>query len=222
MLKLELPIRELRAALLIAPKKDVREYLNAVHVCFDGPVRAIVATDGDMLLAISSPNILTGAPPPDLTNITIPRDALDSLLRGADKRERETGILNVEVTPPRPEESDFVLRLERLSTSQQVTTLSRPGYPRLARLMSAAARATGGELPALDYALVGRMTEAFRILAGDKAAPQLLKGETGTDPVVMTCPALDAVGLIMPRREPLPTRDEVCECVARVWPTKGE
>lgn len=222
MLKLELPIRELRAALLIAPKKDVREYLNAVHVCFDGPVRAIVATDGAMLLAISSPNILTGAPPPDLTNITIPRDALDSLLRGADKRERETGILNVEVTPPRPEESDFVLRLERLSTSQQVTTLSRPGYPNVARLMSAAARATGGELPAFDYALAGRMTEAFRILAGDKAAPQLLKGETDKTPAVMTCPMVDAVGLIMPYREPLPTRDEVRECVARVWPTKGE
>lgn len=222
MLKLELPIRKLRAALMIAPKKDVRSYLNAVHVRFDGPVRAIVATDGAMLLAISSPNILTGAPPPNLTSITILRDALDGLLRGIHKWERETGILNVEVTPPRPEESDFVLHLERPSTSQQVTTLDRPGYPELARLMSAAARATGGELPAFDYALVGRMTEAFRILAGDKAVPQLLKGETDTAPAVMTYPAVNAVGLIMPYREPLPTRDEVRECVARVWPTNGE
>lgn len=219
MLKLELPIRELRAALMIAPKKDVRSYLNAVHVHFEGPVRAIVATDGAMLLAISSPNILTGAPPPDLTSITIPRDALDSLLRGIGKQERETGILNVEVTPPRPEESDFVLHLERPSASQQVTTLDRPGYPKLARLMSAAARATGGELPAFDYVLVGRMTEAFRILAGDAAAPQLLKGETDTDAAVMTCPAVDAVGLIMLYRAPLPTHDEVRGCIARVWPT---
>ena len=74
--KLELTVKQARALLSIAPKNDVRYYMNGVLCDFEQC--RFVATNGHMLL--DTPAI--GLPEKAAGTVIIPRDALDTLAKG--------------------------------------------------------------------------------------------------------------------------------------------
>lgn len=77
-----LPVSALKAALTVAPKKDIRKQLNTVYVerCSTGDVH-IVSTDGSMMFAglIFSKDVSDAMPGP--WNILIPRETVDAAIK---------------------------------------------------------------------------------------------------------------------------------------------
>ena len=80
-MKTSVSVKALRAILIAAAKKDVRYYLNGALIETDAAGALLVSTDGHRLHACRSHDAATipGAP------IIIPRDMLETVIRGASK-----------------------------------------------------------------------------------------------------------------------------------------
>lgn len=93
---------ELKAALLIAPKNDIRFYLNGVRIMRNGDTLRISVTDGHMLADISI-NLLLDAfrdyrqTIADDTDVIIPRTELDAALKLHKKNDQVPMIIDDKV-----------------------------------------------------------------------------------------------------------------------------
>ena len=84
-MKIQIETRLLKAALQVAPKADVRYYLNAVQLEVREQHITAVATDGHILFAgrINRPDVDSNGPVPETScNVLIPREAVDAALKG--------------------------------------------------------------------------------------------------------------------------------------------
>ena len=81
MLSFSVPVENIAAALIVAPKSDIRYYLNGV--CFDVKAERIVtvATDGHRLLIARGGEVTVPDADEKRHEFTIPRDALEDVTR---------------------------------------------------------------------------------------------------------------------------------------------
>ena len=95
MLKFSIPASMLAAVLPCAAKRDVRYYLNAVHIDYTPKRARVVATDGAILAVCRGPIAVTEG---DVASyrVTIPRDLIESALK--------TKCASVEVRIGEPEQ----------------------------------------------------------------------------------------------------------------------
>lgn len=88
-MKTSVRVSTLKAALIAAPKKDIRCYMVGVHLDFKhGAVNRInvVSTNGHVLSAFSEPLEYSDNPQTADFSITVPRSAVDLAIKGAGKR----------------------------------------------------------------------------------------------------------------------------------------
>jgi len=76
-MKLSIPAKSLKNALLVAAHNDLRAYLNAVRIETDGKYVHIVASDGRALYIERLAMF-----PSEQASITVPRDTLEKAMRG--------------------------------------------------------------------------------------------------------------------------------------------
>lgn len=82
MLNFSIPAPMLAAVLPCAAKRDVRYYLNAVHIDYTPKRARVVATDGTVLAICRGPSSHTGGDAAAASyRITIPRDLIESALK---------------------------------------------------------------------------------------------------------------------------------------------
>ena len=81
MLKFSIPSPMLAAVLPCAAKRDLRYYLNAVHIDYTPKRARVVATDGAILAVCRGPVTVTEGDAAVNNRITIPRDLIESALK---------------------------------------------------------------------------------------------------------------------------------------------
>lgn len=148
--------KALKAAVVLAAKKDIRPYLCGVLVQAWSNETRIVATDGVALGVIRDERdneVPAGAAP---VEFIVPRETIDDLKLG--KRELDSLALRIDV--PDDRDSDFLLHAGRISTSFRRVDGRFPDY----------ARAIPGEVSGVvsqfDPDVVSRMGKCLGILNG--------------------------------------------------------
>lgn len=81
MLNFSIPAPMLAAVLPCAAKRDVRYYLNAVHIDYTPKRARVVATDGTVLAICRGPIAVTEGDAAASYRVTIPRDLIESALK---------------------------------------------------------------------------------------------------------------------------------------------
>jgi DNA polymerase-3 subunit beta len=183
-LTFDMPIRTAKALLAIAPKQDVRYYLNGIHV--DTAKGRLVAIDGRMMLLAKFDAVMTADFPPT----TIERDHMARAIKAAPKK-AET--IAVTLTHEIQDGSDDITRTVTLDGIAGKATDGR--YPDYEKVIPTT---TSGELAQFDMELLSTMNDAIRIVIGGHKYSCAL-AHNGTAAAVMTHDAIpDVAGIVMP------------------------
>lgn len=179
----KLPRAAIAAHLTVAATKDVRFYLNGVHL---DPARGVlVSTDGSAMLITKHPELKGDAPA-----FTMPRDMLTAALRQTSKK-RESLPLTVEGD-----------KLTLAVDSGTVTGIAYDArYPDYPRVVPTACDGTAGNY---DPSLVSQLADALQILGGRRTTQQVRVFQNGPDKAALVMLAADDavphVGVVMPVR----------------------
>ena len=184
-LTFDMPIRTAKALLAIAPKQDVRYYLNGIHV--DTAKGRLVATDGKMMLLAKCEAVMTADCPPTI----IERDHMARAIKAAPKKAETIAV---------------TLAHEAQNGADTVWTVTLDGiagkptdgrYPEYERVIPTT---TSGELAQFDLELLNTMNDAIRMVIGGHKYSCAL-AHNGTAAAVMTHGAItDVAGIVMPMR----------------------
>ena len=172
----------IKALLLIAPKSDIRYYLNGVCVDVRNGAATLVATDGHRLLAVPvAADNVEGASD---GQYIIPRDVLDAVKPV--KLARNTLPIAIEIVDTR-------------STITGATTATSPTvdgrFPDWRRVTPASASNEPAQYQPEYLASFGKIGELF----GGKNVKCVVH-YNGTGAALVTFPCSEAVGVVMPLR----------------------
>ncbi len=180
-------VKQARALVLVAPKNNVRWYLNGA--LFDFQTNRAVATDGHCLLAI---NLENADLPPSGMQAIIPRDALADISKGG----KVDDAIEIFV-------DDDTFTLSRLNDKRaNITgTLCAGTYPDYTRVMP---RKVSGETAQFDAQLYARIDKALKLALDLDKTPKLstvgYNGEKAGATVFVHGHSDKAVAVIMPAR----------------------
>ena len=188
--KCELTVKQVRALLLVAPKSDIRYYLNGVFIDF-GRALAVV-TDGHKMVFYRVPECVgTGS-------VILGRDALETVSRGG----RITDVIEF-----RQEENATALDSVELVRAGSVLSVNPVDgkYPDFARVMPDVLEHGVDFAPAqYDPEILQTVGKCLRALTeySDRDYPITL--HNGCAAGVMYCPGAEreAIGIVMPFRAP--------------------
>lgn len=184
----ELPISAIAAHLLIAPKSDVRFYLNGVY--FD-PAGRMVSTDGSVMLVTKHDALKM----PDALPCIVPRDALVAAVKMAGKK---AATLFVDIEPGEPARVTL-----RAMTGASMTCTGIDGrYPDYLRVIPATVDGVAGTYDPTRYSRVG---DALQILGGLKTTQEVRLYQNNVDKAAWmmldnSVGAIPHVAVIMPLR----------------------
>lgn len=173
----------LRAALCFAATNDVRYYLNGVHVEVHGAKHFTVATDGEVLCAISGEDVECAGE----TAFTIPSEAVKAV--------KASGGPTVSVTFDAGAKS---ITVKDGPTQQQVRAVEGV-FPPWRRVLPAEGQAPEGVV--MNPALFGKMVPAAKAL-GKKPGAVWTHHSTGGAAVVQVIGVPEFVGVVMGLRPP--------------------
>lgn len=184
--KLELTVKQARALCLIAPKNDVRHYMNGI-LCDFAQCR-FVATNGHMLLAtpaIGNPKAQEA--PESIDSLIIPRDALDAIAKGG----KATDDIEIDY-----DTDAGTLTLIR-STGMAMTVKPVDGrYPDIDRVVP---HAVSNELAQYNGDYLATCQKALRLCAdNNNLHPHM--AHNGQSAGVMSSIETDTYAIIMPLR----------------------
>jgi DNA polymerase-3 subunit beta len=176
----------IKALLLIAPKADIRSYLNGV--CVDARANGdvvLVATDGHRLLAVPLPvdSIESCAP----GQYIIPRDTLDAVKPC--KAGKHSLPLTIEIVDAR-------ITITGATTATSPTIDGR--FPDWRRVMPKSANNEPAQFNSDYFASFGKV--AALLGASTKTGVTAVIHHNGTGAALVTFPASEALGGIMPCR----------------------
>lgn len=176
----------IKALLLIAPKSDIRYYLNGVCADVrDGQV-TLVATDGHRMLAVpvAADNVENASD----GQYIIPRDVLDAV--------KPVKISRGDTLPIAIEIVDARITITGATTA---TSLTRDGrFPDWRRVMPASASNEPAQFNSEYIAAFGKIGELFG--AKTKTGVTAVIHHNGLGAALVTFPISDALGVIMPYR----------------------
>lgn len=206
-----IPVNVVKGLLKIAPKSDVRLYLNSIHV--DPAAHRAEATDGSCALVIRDERIaFVDVDAGHVTKpVTIPRDVLEQALRGMNKRDSD-GLFHVAVTREGENGNVIIARADGATFRDVLFDF----FPDTERVVP---NKLGSPPQAMDYRLVARVVEAMRVAyAGRLLVPQLTFSAGACGPAVLTDPsAPGAFGLVMPFWAPLREGAEVEAAIKAIY-----
>ena len=166
----------LKAHLIIAPKNDVRFYLNGILV--DTVNRRIVSTDGHcMLVTRFDADAIDGPVVPDFI---IGRDQLSTGIKTTAKK-MPTVITYDQAT---------------VTVGSVIGTVIDGRFPDVARVIPTT---LSGETSHYDAELVNRVSDALIMVANSPSKIKPVLFQNGTSPAIMTYQC-DAFGVVMPMR----------------------
>jgi len=172
---IHIDIAQFKAHLQIAPKSDLRHYLNSLcfEICANGDA-LLVSTDGVMLLVTKLPPLFTGDAFETPQCIKIPREAV------------ERAILNVK--------GELCLTPTHLGNVQ--FEQAEGSYPDWRRIIPKQENESAG----LNYnpLLLAKMKKAFMYLKAGETQMFGVKGHHGM--AVFTAKDTDAIGIVMSLR----------------------
>jgi len=164
-MKLEIPVKQLEAALNLAAKKDVRFYLNGVF--FDAACMNLVTTNGSMMY-VGAPGTVSGV---DAESFIMPRDFCEAVVKASKARKERVVLLDAIETGVMPREYD-------LRTTSCVGKSIVGVYPDWRRMYPSKC---SGEAAVFSAALLTAVAKANKVL-GAGYGPQFnmfLSGERG-------------------------------------------
>lgn len=190
-MELQLTIEQVKALLVIAPKTELRYYLNGVLLEVKDDRAWLVATDGHRMLVIRPTARIEGNECRDGRWI-IPRDLL------ARAKVKKGGALFLSVDQSQGEKEPY-LHCARARIITGAGELSAPTidgiYPDWRRVVPAKA---SGEWAHYDPAYVGDFGTVAELLSGARINSRIHHNGTGAAPVDLG--ADDALGVLMPIR----------------------
>ena len=182
-MKLTISHDTIKALLLIAPKADIRYYLNGVCVDVRQGTVTLIATDGHRLLAVpvSADNVESATD----GQYIIPRDTLDAVKPVKISR-GDTLPITIEIVESR-------VTITGATTATNSTMDER--FPDWRRVMPQSANNEPAQYQPEYIASFGKIGELF----GGKNV-QCIIHYNGTDAALVTFSASEAIGVIMPLR----------------------
>ena len=182
MQKLELTVKQARALVSIAPKNDVRYYMNGIWADFTKC--RFVATNGHMLLETPA----RGTPPDDCSGCTtIPRDALDSIAKG--------GKADDQIEIAYDAEQKQITLTRQTGMAMTVTELDGT-YPNVDRVIP---HQVSGETAQFNADYLATCQKALRLCAdANNLNPYL--AHNGASAAIMSSAECDSYAVIMPLR----------------------
>lgn len=178
MMHFELSKNEIRALLAVAPKNDVRHYLNGA--CIDADRQLAVATDGHMLLAFRARIAGSG-------RALIRRETLEQVAEMI-ARPAEAASFDVEG-------STVTVYSNGMRIAAELIDGQFPDYDVIMP------RSVSGELAQFDPHKIATLWKAFNYLANTSKHPGLVIAHNGlAAAIVGHAAAPDAIALLMPYR----------------------
>ena len=186
-MKTTLLTANLSAALLIAPKNDIRYYLNGVHLSFhhgdDSNTVDIVSTNGHMLFkSTQTLDYDEGAQTADFS-LTIPRDAVETVCRTARINKRK--FVSLESLPD-----------GRYMLGDVVFATVDGKFPDYGRVIP---EKCSGEVAQFNHAYLKTASDALRIAYDNKSIHTHLS-HNGTSSAVVHTSLRKAFVVVMPLR----------------------
>jgi DNA polymerase-3 subunit beta len=199
-MKLTIEHNILKALLIVAPKKDLRYYLNAVLIDVRAQDVALVATNGHVLLSVPYLGDVEGDR--IVGQWIVPREAIEAVKPG--KVGRTVLPITVEIIPgaetPDPERPGVTIKaLDTITITGATTTTTKPvdgRYPNWRRVMPAAASL---EVAQFDPALVATLGDVHSLLSGSTKSKPIVH-HNGRGGALVSGLGRDALGVIMPLR----------------------
>ena len=181
----------IKALLLIAPKSDIRYYLNGVCVDVRAGLVTLVATDGHRLLAVpvAADNV------EDARNgeFIIPRDTLEAV------KPAKYGKIAAPITLDFPMPNPGALQSVTITGATTATATVVDGrYPDWRRVMPATASNEPVQFNSEYLASFGKIGELLG--ASTKTGVTAIIHHNGNSGALVSFPVSDAIGVIMPCR----------------------
>lgn len=162
-----IPVQILKAALMFAPKADVRYYLRGV--CVDPSRRIVVATDGHTLLAARYPGADTDAA--DGAAFIVPRETVELGIKSLD---RKTALAETEIEH---DSRTRALRVGRVAGEAIDGTF--PDYDKVLP------KHPSGKVTQFNADYLARAQDALMLIAGSKT-PGVHIAHNGDAPAILT------------------------------------
>ena len=188
---INLPITDLRAAMLFAAKQDVRYYLNGLNIVLDGTGSGqIQATDGARAIVIR----LRDVPAVSLSAI-IPSALVETLLKAKGCKKATYAFLDIPANERNNRDAPFTLR-EPLISGAAVTGQTIDGvFPDMQRVVP---KECSGEVSQYDWQYMADCQTAAKIMGLTGGAVVSFNGSSAAALVTISD---DAFALVMPMRK---------------------
>jgi DNA polymerase-3 subunit beta len=191
-MKTEISVNYLTAALVIAPKSDIRYYLNGVNMAFkhgeESSVLEVVSTDGHMLFkAVQTLKYSEDTQTADFSMI-IPRDVVDTAVRTAKRVKRST--ITLEALPD-----------GRYMLGETVFATIDGKYPDYERIVP---KSCSGELAQFNLQYLAQADTALRVAYENKSIHVHLS-HNGKECAVVHTGLRNAFVVVMPLRSEIST-----------------
>jgi DNA polymerase-3 subunit beta len=175
----------IKALLLIAPKADIRSYLNGVCVDIRNDLVTLVATDGHRLLAVPvTADDVEGATD---GQYVIPRDALDAVKPAKHGKQAAPIAIVIRVS---------TVTITGATTATNSTMDER--FPDWRRVMPKSATSELAQFNSDYLASFGKVAELLGVKT--KTGVTAVIHHNGNDAALVTFPTSEALGVIMPCR----------------------
>lgn len=198
-MKLTIDTGVILGLLKIAPKKDVRYYLNDINVELDGHDATLVATNGHMLAAVKCELVSENE---NYQNIIIPCSALDILKL----KPRKKLVIDASTYP--------TLTFDYNGTGLRCNAVDAK-YPDWRRVIP---KTVSGEAAMYNSDYIAAMAGALMLISGRKKVAEMTVLMNGSGPALITSPAAqNFVGVLMPMWQ---SEDSCVITEAPAWATK--